>query len=252
MAETTLLIPASGINAPASWLKTDTNGKLYVRKQISDKLIEIYTKYKTFIDKYSRTSRIPPAMLVALIYVESGGNAKAIGGGGTTIGLMQWSYKPGYADAVIKREFDLGRMSTEETEALVSIGKRLGFTYKDGKISRNITQADAMDPSFNILVGSMYLGQYADSIVGGKKTSPEWGVTDGKVNLDRMILHYNRGENSADAKLSRSGQYKTSAELHKAVTSTTGKDYIAKIMGKNGLLDIILTDHKDTIPLTNA
>ena len=51
MAETTLLIPASGINAPASWLKTDTKGKLYVRKQISDKLIEIYTKYKTFIDK---------------------------------------------------------------------------------------------------------------------------------------------------------------------------------------------------------
>ena len=98
-------------------------------------------------------------------------------------------------------------------------------------------------------MGSIYLGQYADSIVGGKKVSPEWGVTNGKVNLDRIILHYNRGENSQDAKASRSGKYNTPEELLKAVDNATGKDYIRKIMGKHGALDIIITDHPQ-IPLT--
>lgn len=249
MAESTLLIPSSGVTAPSSWTKTDTKGNMYVRKQISDKLKDIYAKYKTQIDMYSKTSRIPPAMITAFIYVESGGNASVVGGGGATVGLMQWSWKPGFADKVILNEYNLGRLSEDEIKAFDSIGKRLGFTFKNGKLSRAITPADAKDPSFNILVGSIYLGQYADSIVGGKKVSPEWGVTNGKVNLDRIILHYNRGENSQDAKASRSGKYNTPEELLKAVDNATGKDYIRKIMGKHGALDIIITDHPQ-IPLT--
>lgn len=231
MAESSLSIPTAGLVSPTTWYKTRDGLK---------KAIEAgWTKYGKFFKSAAELSKIPVEMLVAFAAVESNMNPNAQNGMMT--GMMQWNRKDGYANAMLKNEFKLGRLSEAEKEIL----KRKGVKWDANGNFQPITAAQQLDPELNILIGSIYIGQYADSIVNGKVDSPLWGTTDGIVHLDRIIICYNQGAGSSDSLKARSNKYSTPMEL--ANVASGSLTYIKKVMGKNGALDVITSDLKDIV-----
>ena len=57
-------------------------------KRIKERLVEIYRRYRAEIDEAAAATGLPPELIVAVIYHESGGNARAVSRAGAR-GLMQ-------------------------------------------------------------------------------------------------------------------------------------------------------------------
>lgn len=225
MAEYTLTIPATSLVAPTSWGS---------RAQVKTMLEKIWSDYSTFITFASTSSKIPAPILTAFIAVESGGNAFAGTSGHVTQGLMQWNRT--YAQSQLENEFSRGRLSQAEKEKLASFGIKFDANGK----TRAITNADQTKPELNILIGSIVLGQLVDT---------DWGKSNGVIHLDRVITAYNAGLYGSDGKKARQitdPKLDTPQKMVKGVNSTTAS-YINKILGKNGALDIVNTDLKETI-----
>lgn len=248
MSASSMLIPQTGMVAPSNW--TSDYSLAEIPKQIKTR---IWDKYGEIIKKYSKTSKIPPAILTAFIYIESGGKPEVVSSTGVNVGLMQWNYNTGHT--VIENEYKAGRMSEEETSIVNGIGKRMGFTFNNGRMSRPFTKKEAMDASLNIFVGSLILGQLIDSMYLGQKEPVEWGTENGKLRLDRVVVVYNSG--GGDPKSNPTGAgvkarrgawnpstktftpYPTPQALMDGVTAAETKNYIRKLLGKDGALDII-------------
>lgn len=193
---------------------------------------DIKKKYGPFLKFASENSKIPAEVLASFIAVESGGNPKA-GMNLVTTGLMQWNRN--FAANTLEGEKKLGRLTPAEQEKLASFG----ITFdKNGK-TRQITQADQVKPELNILIGSIILGQLADSLFDGGKFQGKWAVdNNNKLRLDRMIAVYNAGPYGNIGNLARKGNHATPYDLAQAVNNATTKSYIAKILGKNGAMDV--------------
>lgn len=233
MATETLAIPVSQLSAPSSWT-SDSGLKAY-----PDAIKKTWEKYKSLFNQYAKTSRIPPAVLLAFSYIESGGKSDVVSPTGVNVGLFQWNYN--YGHSYIEQEYAAGRLSDAEMEYLTLIGKRMGFTFNNGKMSRSFTKKDAMDPSLNIFVGSIILGQLMDSMVGSKKDPIKWATENGKARLDRVIVVYNAGAYGVYGKRARNAEHATPQEAIASLPAETG-NYIKKLLGKNGALDIIQRD----------
>ena len=212
MAEIVLRIPAPGLVAP-NWLS---------RSQISATLQNIENKYGTYINFASRTSRIPREIIKAFILVESEGIPTAGPSGHVTQGLMQWNRN--HAKQQLEDELKQGRMSPAEKSKLAEFG--IIFDSK-GK-TREITNADQLKPELNILIGSIVMGQLVDT---------KWGTENGVLRLDRVIVVYNSGGYTDSGKAARLGGYKTASSLA-AVVNIISSDYIKKILGKGGALEV--------------
>jgi hypothetical protein len=232
MATSTVSVPQANLVSPASWGSRDSIVKMV------EKIIKNYGKDLKFA---SENSKIPVEVLAAFIAVESGGNPTAGGASSPTQGLMQWNRA--YAKNFLEAEKKLGRLTADEEAKL----KSYGITFNPQGLTRVITQADQVKPGLNILIGSILLGQYADSRFDGGKFTGKWAVDDsGQLRLDRIITVYNTGAYGPDGKKARIGNHPTAFALANAVNSTT-RAYINKILGKNGAMDVAMTEVQSSI-----
>jgi len=233
MALTSINVPIKELKSPPSWGS---------REAIKNVIGRGWAKYGKFFQQAAQTSNIPVEMLVAFATVESNLNPSAVNPRQPqTTGMMQWNRNDGYANEVLSNEFKTGRMS----EAEKAILKRKGVKWDAKGNFAPITAAQQLDPELNILIGSIYLGQYADSLYDGKKDATFWGGKDGITHLDRIIVVYNAGGGGEDGLKARSGKYNP-LQLAKNVNSTSST-YIKKVMGVNGALDIITKEFKGII-----
>ena len=236
MATTTISAPKPNLISPSSWGSRDA-----VKGQVAN----IMKKYGSFIKTASDNSKIPAQVIAAFIAVESGGNPTAGGSSSPTQGLMQWNRQ--YGKNILETEYKLGRLTPEEKSILA----KYGITFNAQGQTRAITQADAIKPELNILIGSILLGQYADSYHdGGKSTmvggvARKWAVDDAsrELRLDRIIAVYNAGAYGDAGSKARTGNYPTAKALADSVNTTT-RSYINKMLGVNGAMDVASTDLK--------
>jgi soluble lytic murein transglycosylase-like protein len=153
-----------------------------------------------------------------------------------------------YAKNILETEFKLGRLTPEEKSILA----KYGITFNAQGQTRAITQADAIKPELNILIGTILLGQYADSYHdGGKSTMVggvprKWAIDDAsrELRLDRMIAVYNAGAYGDAGTKARTGTFATAKALADNVNSVT-RSYINKMLGTNGAMDVASTDLKN-------
>ncbi len=230
MAELTLSVPDKNLTSPTSWGS---------RKSIANVMRKIMTNYGKYIKFASDNSKLPMEVIASFIAVESGGNATAGTEGHITQGLMQWNRN--YASSTLSNEKKLGRLTADEEAKL----KEFGIKFDANNKTRDITNSDQKKPELNILIGSILLGQYADSYVSGKQDKPQWATDDsGNIRLDRIVACYNAGAYGETGKLARFGNYSSPSTLAKAVNPVT-RAYISKIYGVNGALDVATSDVKD-------
>lgn len=231
-----LNVPKFDLISPSSWGSRDA---------VAGQVRKIMQKYGTYIKWSSENSRVPMEVIAGFIAVESGGNPTAGASGHVTQGLMQWNRE--YIYATLEAESKMGRLTPAERDKL----KSFGYTINDNhKINKMVTNADQIKPEFNILVGTILLGQYIDSMHdGGKKTIVGgkpivWAKdSDGELRMDKIIAVYNSGAYGDAGKKARSTSYPTAKSLADSVNSVTSA-YIKKVMGKNGALDVATSDVK--------
>jgi soluble lytic murein transglycosylase-like protein len=238
MATTTLSVPKANLLSPSSWGSREA-----IRGQVDN----IMKKYGAFIRFASENAKIPTQVIASFIAVESGGNPTAGGSSSQTQGLMQWNRT--YAQNILETENKMGRLTPEEKTKLASYGIKFDASGK----TRAITQADAVKPELNILIGTILLGQYADSYHdGGKSTMVngvrrKWAIDDkdGELRLDRIIAVYNAGAYGDTGSKARTINHPTAKQLADSVNSTT-RTYISKMLGVNGAMDVASTDLKSS------
>jgi hypothetical protein len=145
---------------------------------------------------------------------------------------------PSSASDILVIENTHKRLSQDEKDIL---GNAIGARFTDGILKMRhlgdkvtvagvtsatwITKIDLVKPSLNILIGSIYLGILIDE-----------SSKNGKIDLHKVVIRYNKGY-FADGKGS---QIPDTVEAALANTNTESKNYILKLMGKNGTLDTML------------
>jgi len=240
MATSTVSVPVKGLVAPSG---------VGSRPVLIGVIKNAWTKYGKFFKQASETSNVPVPILMSWAFVESSFKPKANAGAAikdsaylSTAGMMQWDRRKGYADAVLTREFKLGRLSEVEKEIL----KRKGVKWDANGVFQPITETQQLDPELNILIGSIYLGQYADSITA-KGQLPPFAVENGVLRIDRMVPLFNTGENSADSLGAISKKHATAVETANNASRTVTRDYIRKILGAGGTMDVLTKELKDIV-----
>lgn len=235
MASASITIPSTGLVADSA---------IGTKEQLTSLLKDGIKKYGNYFKFASQNSKLPIEMLIAFSAVESGVGKNIGSAGHPTRGIMQWNRS--FAKSQLEKELELKRMTPAEKSKLASFG----ITFNSSGKTRAITEADQIKPELNILIGSIILGQLADSIVDGKKESPAWGTDKGVIRLDRMIAVYNAGAYGKTGKLARQGGYSTPLALANAIKNAgngTTYKYIARLMGKGGYYDLLLKDLKSTV-----
>lgn len=217
-----LPVPSKGLVSPSNW-------------NTPEKLIELiqttWNNYKSYFQFASKNSGIPVRILLGFTIVESGGDPKAGGSGHITQGLMQWNRK--YAKSQLEDEFKKKRLSQAEKEKLATFNIKFDANGK----TREITNADQLKPELNILIGSIILGQLAEE---------PWATFSGLIRWDRVIAVYNSGAFGDTGKKARTGNHSTPKALADDVNTIT-KAYIAKMLGKDGVLDLIQKNFKQIV-----
>lgn len=230
MAVSTLSVPTVGLKLPATW-----GSRPIMEKVLKDG----WNKYGKFFKQASELTNVPLSVLMSFAVVESTMNPNAKTG--LTSGMMQWNRADGFANKMLETEFKLGRLSEKEKEVL----KKKGVKWDANGKFTPITASQQLDPELNILIGAIYLGQYMDSIVKGKEL-PAFAVEDGILRVDRIIPLYNTGEGSKYSKDAINRVHKTPVETANNATGVT-RDYIHKILGKDGSMDVLTKELKDVI-----
>ena len=186
----------------------------------------IRPKYGKIIDRISEITGVPVPIIESFIFIESAGNEKAQTPYAT--GLMQVS-KAAASDAIVFEKTS-GRLSPEEIQLLK---KHLGASRwakiekAKGSIGTYISANELFNPEFNILVGTIILGQLINEF-----------TENGKPRLDKVVVIYNRGKYDKVSKKVAKFQGNTNELL--AVVPQGAKDYILKLIGENGTLDLIV------------
>ena len=225
MATATVNIPAASLNAPTKRGSTEA-----LKKQVLTGI----EKYGNYFKTASENSKLPIELLIAFAATESGVGSDIGSPSSPTYGIMQWNRT--YAKVQLENELKAGRMTPEEKAILAKYNIKFDANGK----TRVITVADQGKPELNILIGSILLGNYADSRVDGRKDPKPWGIDEsGNLRIDRMVAVYNTGAYHPDGKKARFGNYASPLALANSVNSTT-RDYIGFLNGKNGYYDILL------------
>lgn len=192
----------------------------------SDKIKKIYSDYKEQIKKNSALSKIPEAIILSFIFIESGGKKDAISPA-NAYGLMQLTV-PTAQDALMY-EFVKDRITNDEKNYMKSL---FGKKYNDiinaikTRKAKNIpiTKEDLLDPNINIFIGSIYLGQLID-----------YFTEDSEIRIDKVVVAYNTGKYSTYTKKIKPIKGGT-IDLISMLPKETS-DYVIKLVGKNGVLD---------------
>ena len=197
--------------------------------QLKSALAGIAKRYYNSIRLAEHLTKVPGAIILSIIFAESAGDENVISSAGA-VGLMQ--LKPQTAHDTLVQENNFKRLSTSEINILKNhLGARLdsilaqrylGQKLKSNNYSGNvITKTDLLNPEFNILVGSIYLGLLIDQ-----------HEEKGTLRLDKVVLRYNQGY-----------FYKPKGNTIKETLVSAKKRseeayaYVLKVVGKNGLLE---------------
>jgi len=197
--------------------------------QLKSALADIAKRFYKSIRLVEQLTKVPGAIILSIIFAESAGNESVISSAGA-VGLMQ--LKPQTAHDTLVQENNFKRLSTAEKNILKKqLGVRLdailaqqylGQKLKSNNYSGNvITKTDLLNPEFNILVGSIYLGLLIDQ-----------HEEKGMLRLDKVVLRYNQGY-----------FYKPKGNTVKETLVSAKKRseeayaYVLKVVGKNGLLE---------------
>ena len=190
--------------------------------QVAAKLNSIKAQYGALMSSVASLTNLPETLIRGFCFIESAGAYNVVGG--KSIGLMQ--IDPVTAHGMIFLENKKGRLSEGEKSVLSKyLGSRLDLILKDKWMnqSQHVTNVDLFQPEFNLLVGSIYLGILVDE------------CTEGNVlRLDKIVARYNRGY------FSKSGLTGDLITVYNAQPIIT-KNYILKLAGTNGVLDIMTT-----------
>lgn len=202
------------------------------RSAIRKKLDSIYADYAKEIKFVSSITNVPEKLITSFIFIESAGNPKATSSAGA-VGLMQLI--PASASDILFLENQKKRLTDAEKKVLAEkLGNRftngllkmryLGDLVKVGNSisSTFVTKEDLLDPLLNILIGSIYLGLLVDEHNEG-----------GNLRLDKVVIRYNRGYFSDNKGKNLLG----SIDDIVARVPTESKNYVLKLLGKNGTLD---------------
>ena len=225
MSTATVSIPTASLNAPTIRGSVDA-----LKKQVLTGI----DKYGKYFKTASENSKLPIELLIAFAATESGVGSNLGPPKSPTYGIMQWNRN--FAKAQLENELKAGRMTPEEKSILAKYNIKFDANGK----TRTITVTDQGKPELNILIGSILLGNYADSLIDGRKDPKPWGIDEkGNLRIDRMVAVYNAGAYGVDGKKARFGNYPTPLALANAVNPTT-REYIGFLNGKNGFYDILL------------
>ena len=197
--------------------------------QIKSSLAKIARRYFGAIRLAEQLTNVPGAIILSIIFAESAGDEKAISSSGA-VGLMQ--LKTQTAHDTLVQENNFKRLSPAEKNILrKQLGERLDAIlmqeYLGQKLKANnykanvITTSDLLNPAFNILVGSIYLGLLIDQ-----------HEEKGTLRLDKVVLRYNQGYFYKPK-----GNNINETLLNAKLRSKEAYEYVLKVVGKNGLLE---------------
>lgn len=201
----------------------------------SAKLIEgkiknmIRPNYGVMINNISNLTGVNKELIESFIFIESSGDPTA--NTPYAYGLMQVGLATA-SDALVY-EKSSGRLSAGE-EILVRkyLGDRWNLikNLSSGQKSIGktfITKADLYKPEFNILVGTIILGQLINEF-----------TENGRPRLDKVVVVYNTGRYAKISKTAMAHTGNTDTLVAKLPKGQA--DYIRKLVGVNGLLDILI------------
>jgi len=188
--------------------------------------------YFSDLQKYSRIENIPIELVIAVVAAESGGRELGKNAYGA-VGLMQVKKIAAYEalrKASIAKELDAQEKAWVKTKS-PEIAKN-DFYIKYGAFEgvdkdKAMTELEAAlsDTKFNIFIGTMLLGQAIDSYTEGKD----------QIFLSKAIAIYNQGSGSRK----KIEDYNNATDIiQKSTLASEGKNYIKKILGKNGYVHI--------------
>lgn len=184
----------------------------------------IMSNYGAYIKVGAIQNKLPKELISSFIFIESEGDERAKSNADAR-GLMQLTEST--ANDIIRREVKTGKLTKGEVYILEKyIGKAKSDKLRNSKMGDKtiyITADDLYKPELNIMLGCAYLGQVIDRSVDGKD-----------VRIDKAVILYNRGFYTPLSALE--GTY--SQVMSKQPKET--QMYIAKLLGKQGVLDIIV------------
>lgn len=191
---------------------------------------EITTKYGAFIKNIAKITKVPENLIKSFIFIESAGKESAKTP--YAVGLMQVGTAT--ASDVIVKEKSTGRLTAEEETLLKKYISSKWTSNGLDKLKANqkslgktwISETELIKPEFNILVGTILLGQLIDEF-----------TVNGVPRLDKVVVVYNTGRYSSTAKKAIAFTGDTAALI--AALPKGQADYIKKLLGKNGTLDVL-------------
>jgi soluble lytic murein transglycosylase-like protein len=196
-----------------------------------DKIVNVIRpKFGKYIQNISEIAGVPSELIDSFIFIESAGNENAQSPYGA-IGLMQLNGAT--ASDTLVFEKGAGRLQNEEAEIIKKyLGNRYSLIEKVKPNQKSIGKTfinknDLLKPELNILIGSILLKQLCDEF-----------TENGKVRLDKVVAIYNGGRYSKSSKKIILFKGSTSELLNLVPKETSA--YITKLVGTNGLLDILV------------
>lgn len=198
--------------------------------QIESKIKNVIRpKFGKYINNISEISGVPVPLIESFIFIESAGDDKSQSKFAT--GLMQLN-PPTASDAIVK-EKGLGRLDDREAVILKKyLGNRFSLVEKvkpkQTSLGKSfVTNEDLLKPEFNILVGTILLGQLINEF-----------TENGTLRLDKVVTIYNGGRYSSAGK--KIIKFKGDTKELLTQVPKESSDYIKKLIGTQGLLDIIV------------
>jgi len=184
----------------------------------------IKSKYQKPISNVLNSTKLNEDLLLSFIFIESAGVEKAVSSA-NAIGLMQITV--GTANDIVRRDVASGKLDSYKRNLLVSV---IGSSNTEKLIKSNmgdttqyIKSADLFNPELNIMLGASLINQIIDRL-----------KENNLFTLNRIVILYNRG-----FYLNKTQYEGTASEVFKKQPAET-RNFIIKLLGKNGLLDILI------------
>lgn len=215
---------------PATQLSYYTESQAQANKAIIERIKS--APYYSTLQKYANIENLPIELVIALVATESGGRELGKNSAGA-VGLMQIKKVAAYE--ALRKGSIAGELDAQEKAWVKTISPELakndfkirygGFDGVDKTKAMQELEEGLYDTEFNIFIGTMLLGQIVDSYTEGKD----------KVYLSKAVAIYNQGSGSR----SKIDAYDNATDIiNKSTLGTEGKNYIKKILGKNGYIHI--------------
>lgn len=187
--------------------------------------------YYSSLKKYAAQENLPVSLVIAIVATESGGREVGKNSAGA-VGIMQMK-KIAALEAIRRAAISKDLTAAEKkkiAEVSPEVAKNDFKIYRarldgvDYEKAKNELEQGLFDADFNLMLGTMLLGQIIDSY-----------TKSGKIYLSKAVAIYNQGS-SARSKIE---PYNTATEIiEKSTLREEGKRYIKKVLGRNGYLHI--------------